>query len=53
MFSKMWEILEHTAADFRAGEIVCVLDALDECEEAQQITLLEKLKTFYRKAEGS
>lgn len=53
MFSKMWGILEHTAANFRAGEIVCVLDALDECEEAQQITLLEKLKTFYRKAEGT
>ena len=53
MSSKMWEILEHTAADFRAGEIVCLLDALDECEEAQPITLLEKLKTFYRKAEGS
>ena len=53
MFSIMWEILEHTAANFRAGEIVCVLDALDECEEAQQITLLEKLKTFYRKEEGS
>lgn len=53
MFNKMWEILEHTAADCRAGEIVCVLDALDECEEAQRITLLEMLKTFYRKAEGS
>ena len=51
MFSTMWEILENAAADIRAGEIVCVLDALDECEEAQQITLIEKLKTFYSKAE--
>lgn len=53
MFSTMWEILENAASDTRAGEIVCVLDALDECEEAQQITLVEKLKTFYSKAEDS
>ena len=53
MFSTMWEILEYAAADLRAGEIVCVLDALDECEEAQQITLIERLKTFYGKAEDS
>ena len=53
MFSTMWEILENVAADLRAGEIVCVLDALDECEEAQQITLIEKLKTFYCRAEDS
>ncbi len=53
MFSTMWEILENAAADLRAGEIVCVLDALDECEEAQQITLIEKLKTFHSKAEDS
>ena len=53
MFSTMWEILECAAADLRAGEIVCVLDALDECEEAQQITLIERLKTFYGKAEDS
>ena len=53
MFSAMWEILENAAADLRAGEIVCVLDALDECEEAQQITLIEKLKAFHSKAEDS
>ncbi len=53
IFSTMWEILENAAADLRAGEIVCVLDALDECEEAQQITLIEKLKTFHSKAEDS
>ena len=53
MFSTMWEILENAATDIRAGEIVCVLDALDECEEAQQITLIEKLKTFYGRAENS
>ena len=53
MSSTMWEILENAGADPRAGEIVCVLDALDECEEAQQISLIEKLKTFHSKAENS
>lgn len=53
MFSTMWEILENAAADARAGEVVCVLDALDECEEAQQISLIEKLKTFYTKGEDT
>ena len=53
MFSTMWEILENAASDTMAGEIVCVLDALDECEEAQQITLIERLKTFYGRAENS
>ena len=53
MFSAMWEILEDAAADLKAGEIVCVLDALDECEEAQQITLIEKLKAFHSKERDS
>ena len=53
MFSAMWEILENAADDLRAGEIVCVLDALDECEEAQQITLIEKLKGFHSKVEDN
>ena len=53
MFSAMWEILENAAADLKAGEIVCVMDALDECEEAQQIILIEKLKAFHSKERHS
>ena len=53
MFSAMWEILENAAADLKAGEIVCVLDALDECEESQQIILIEKLKAFHSKERHS
>ena len=45
--------MENAAADPRAGEIVCILDALGECEEAQQITLIEKIKTFHGRAEDS
>ena len=53
MFSTLWEILENAAADPMAGEIVCVIDALDECEEIQQIILIEKLKTFYSKTKDT
>ena len=35
MFSTLWEVLENAAADSRSGEVVCILDALDECEETQ------------------
>lgn len=31
MFSVLWRVLEESAADTEAGEIICVLDALDEC----------------------
>ena len=31
-FSELWEILVRSARDSEVGEIVCVLDALDECE---------------------
>ena len=47
LFDTMWDILVSAAADPRAGEIVCVLDALDECEESQQVVLIEKIKEFY------
>lgn len=53
MFSTLWEVLEKAAADIRSGEVVCILDALDECEETQQIILIEKLKAFYCRAEDS
>ena len=49
IFSTMWEILIEAAKDHKAGDIVCVLDAIDECEEAQQIALIDTLKTFYDK----
>ncbi len=32
-FSELWDILVKSASDAEAGQIVCVLDALDECEE--------------------
>jgi ankyrin repeat protein len=47
LFSLMWTILENAAADSDAGEITCILDALDECEEVERIKLIESLREFY------
>ena len=45
-FSQLWEILAESAKDSHAGEIVCILDALDECEEVARNQLIEKLIHF-------
>lgn len=47
MFSTLWEILEKSANDPEAGEIICVLDALDECKESARNDLIQKLCHLY------
>ncbi|KIM99288.1 hypothetical protein OIDMADRAFT_126768, partial [Oidiodendron maius Zn] len=46
-FSKLWSILIDAATDPLAGEVTCILDALDECIISDQSILLEKLSSFY------
>ena len=46
-FSELWEILVRSAEDPQAGEIICVLDALDECEEKARNQLIDKLFQFF------
>ncbi|KAI8944609.1 hypothetical protein F4801DRAFT_585248 [Xylaria longipes] len=46
-FSELWDILLKCAATPNAGEIVCVLDALDECKEDERNTVIGKLKDFF------
>ena len=46
-FTELWEVLLMSAADPRAGEIICVLDALDECEENARNQLIGKLVSFF------
>ena len=48
LFGKQWSILTKAIADPKAGEIVCVLDALDECEKSERFILIDTLKGFYR-----
>ncbi len=45
-FGELWEILTKCAQDSEAGEIICILDALDECEKDSRSQLLEKLVSF-------
>lgn len=47
MFSELWEILMRSAKDAAAGEIVCVIDALDECDEKSRTQLIDKLIGFF------
>jgi ankyrin repeat domain-containing protein 50 len=47
MFSTLWEILEKSAKDPEASEIICVLDALDECKESARKDLIKNLGQFY------
>ena len=51
-FSELWEILVKCAQDSKAGEIICILDALDECEENARNQLLEKLTRFFTFQQG-
>ncbi|KAI0468027.1 hypothetical protein F4859DRAFT_524882 [Xylaria cf. heliscus] len=46
-FSELWNILLDCASTPDAGEIVCVLDAPDECKESERNTIISKLKKFF------
>ncbi|KAF3942014.1 hypothetical protein ABW19_dt0208144 [Dactylella cylindrospora] len=45
----LWDILEVAASHPNSGQIICVLDALDECEEESRYKLIALLKRFYLK----
>ncbi|OBT77638.1 hypothetical protein VF21_03713 [Pseudogymnoascus sp. 05NY08] len=46
----LWQILITAAEDLRAGEIICILDALDECRHSELKPLRRKLCSFYDKS---
>ncbi|KAI8682741.1 NACHT domain-containing protein [Fusarium sp. Ph1] len=46
-FRQLWRILVSVSARHGSGQIVCILDALDECEEQDRLLLVETLKDFY------
>lgn len=50
LFDEMFDILCEAAADPAIGQVVCVLDALDECDENGRMRLVEKITSFYRQA---
>ncbi|KAL6411850.1 nacht and ankyrin domain protein [Ilyonectria robusta] len=46
-FHQLWQILTACVKETNAGEVVCVLDALDECSQRGREEILEALQTFY------
>ncbi|KAF2473981.1 uncharacterized protein BDR25DRAFT_312139 [Lindgomyces ingoldianus] len=46
-FSDLWQTLINVAKDENAGEIICLLDAFDECEDQGRSQLAQKLCGLY------
>lgn len=46
-FHSLWEILISIASDQNSGEIICILDALDECEKKERSQLTGALHKLY------
>ena len=46
-FHDLWDILISTATDYTEGEIVCILDALDECGDLERNRLIDAISEFY------
>lgn len=47
LFDAQWNLLTKATADPEAGEVICILDALDECQDGDRETLIGALKQFY------
>jgi ankyrin repeat protein len=45
-FEELWRLLIAAGTDADAGKIICVLDALDECQQVERAKLLGKLDEF-------
>lgn len=45
-FAELWRILLACASSESSGEIICVFDALDECDEQSRDQLLQAFKSF-------
>ncbi|KAE8143474.1 hypothetical protein BDV38DRAFT_277493 [Aspergillus pseudotamarii] len=46
-FSELWSILLSVSASSKAGEIICILDALDECQDGDRNQLISAVREFY------
>src|SRR5688572_26682418 len=46
-FSELWDVLVMASQDKIIGEIICILDAFDECEDQGRTKLSQALCKFY------
>jgi ankyrin repeat domain-containing protein 50 len=47
-FIELWDILISATKGQDAGEIICIVDALDECEDKGRSQLINALSNFYK-----
>ncbi|PTB69684.1 hypothetical protein BBK36DRAFT_1088488, partial [Trichoderma citrinoviride] len=47
-FSELWNILIQCATSLDSGEIICLIDALDECHAESRNKLIDELKNLYQ-----
>jgi ankyrin repeat protein len=47
-FDELWQTLINAAEDENAGEIICILDAIDECDDQERSQLSQALCKLYR-----
>ncbi|OBT50883.1 hypothetical protein VE04_08686, partial [Pseudogymnoascus sp. 24MN13] len=52
-FSTLWNILIKAASDAKAGPIICLFDALDECELSNRNSLINYISSFHRDSKTS
>jgi ankyrin repeat protein len=52
-FGTLWNTLMEAATDPNAGPIICVFDALDECESVSRLSLIKKISYFHRTSDTS
>lgn len=49
-FHKLWTIFVEATSDPNAGEVICILDALDECAEPGRYGIIDVLSTLYKQS---
>ena len=49
---ELWRVFVSAAMDPSVGRIVCILDALDECQQSDRNKLISWLDHFYRRCPG-
>ncbi|EFX06671.1 ankyrin repeat-containing protein [Grosmannia clavigera kw1407] len=52
-FYELWDILETCVESPYAGNIICLIDALDECSKTSRKLLIEKLRDYYKAVDGT
>jgi hypothetical protein len=46
-FRDLWDMLISAMTSYDRGEIICILDALDECEDSGRNQLIDTISNFY------